>query len=81
MNFDCFYFFNLNFLNFFSNYKQFFYVQGIDFSALLIEKDENEDENENGDTTEKENNENFHFIIGNGSKNYEFREISSTKMK
>ena len=68
---------------FFSNYKQLPFIQGIDFSALLIEKDENEDkdEDENGDTGEKENNEKFHFIIGNGSKNFEFREISSKKKK
>ena len=83
MNFDFFYFFNLNSLNFFFNYKQFSFIQGIDFSALLIEKDENEDkdEDENGDIGEKEKNEKFHFIIGNGSKNFEFREISSNKKK
>ena len=83
MNFDFFYFFNLNSLNFFFNYKQFSFIQGIDFSALLIEKDVNEDkdEDENGNTGEKENNEKFHFIIGNGSKNFEFREISSNKKK
>ena len=57
MNFDFFYFFNLNSLNFFFNYKQFSFIQGIDFSALLIEKDENEDkdEDENGDIGEKKN--------------------------